>query len=321
MTTSVAVSAKLARNSKHISFRRIVQLIIVGVLCYLIIAGFGGLQSSLAAVRATNVHLLVVATGLVILSYVMAALTYIFLSPRPLPFGPTFLIQISGGLVNRLLPGGLGGLGINGLYLHHRGYSVATAAVIITTNNFIGFVGNMLLLLTLLLTFSFPPFSVHVPHISNLLLFGICALILVGGVLAVRSIRLMNVLSSAWREMLRYVRSLIRRPYASLSALLSSCALTGLHSTALWLVIEATHVSVAWPIALLAVSVGAFTGAAVPTPGGVGGAEAGIASLLIAFGMPSAQAVAAAVLYRGLTYWLPLIPGYIALRIAEKRYL
>lgn len=321
MSVSAAASVKLARDSKRLSLRRLIQLIVLGLICYLVIAGFGGLTNSLAAMRTASVGLLLVALGLVVLSYAMAAFTYIFLSPRLLPFGPTFLIQISGGLVNRLLPGGLGGLGINGLYLHRRGDSVAAAAVIVTTNNFLGFVGNMLLLLTVSLTFSFPPFSVHLPHVSNLLLLTICLFVLVGGIVAIRSVRLMSVMSNAGREMLRYLRSLFGRPFMSLSALLSSCALTSLHSTALWLVIQATHTSVAWPIALVAISVGAFTGAAVPTPGGVGGAEAGIASLLIAFGMSSPQAVAAAVLYRGLTYWLPLIPGYVALRVAEKRYL
>jgi undecaprenyl-diphosphatase len=53
-------------------------------------------------------------------------------------------------------------------------------------------------------------------------------------------------------------------------------------------------------------------GAAVPTPGGVGGIEAALVACLTAVGVDSSLAVSSMLLFRGATYWLPVIPGYIA---------
>jgi uncharacterized protein (TIRG00374 family) len=90
---------------------------------------------------------------------------------------------------------------------------------------------------------------------------------------------------------------------------------------ALFLVLHSLGLEVSWLVALFAISIGAFAGAAVPTPGGVGGAEAGIGATLVACGVASDSAVLAALVYRGLTYWLPLLPGYAAFRIVERRYI
>ena len=71
------------------------------------------------------------------------------------------------------------------------------------------------------------------------------------------------------------------------------------------------------PIAAVAVVyfAGAIIGSAVPTPGGLGGIEAAMsAGLTIAAGVDSSTAVSAVLLYRIMTYWLPIPAGYIALQ-------
>ena len=64
-----------------------------------------------------------------------------------------------------------------------------------------------------------------------------------------------------------------------------------------------------------------LVGVATPTPGGIVGVEAGLAGGFIAYGVPADTALAIALLYRLITYWLPLIPGFIAFRIVQHRYL
>jgi uncharacterized membrane protein YbhN (UPF0104 family) len=305
----------------RLSLRSAIQLIIVALLLYALIAGFSGLHSSLTTIQHASGEFVLFAFGLVVLSYVMATVTYILLSLKALRFWPTFLIQITGGLVNRLLPAGLGGLGINGLYLHRRGYSIATSAAIVALNNLIGFVGNVLLIGIISLTYPISLHPISLPRNTSFVILGVALMCIVVAFVVLRRTKTSRNIQHSLKEVLQYMQLLIRRPVRSFGALLSSCLLTCLHATALWLVIHATYASVPWPIALLAISIGSFTGALIPTPGGVGGAEAGIAGILISFGLSPAEGVAAAVVYRGLTYWIPLIPGYIAFRIVEKRYL
>jgi uncharacterized protein (TIRG00374 family) len=67
------------------------------------------------------------------------------------------------------------------------------------------------------------------------------------------------------------------------------------------------------PLAVLtqAFFVGMF-GNLLPMPGGVGGVEGGMIAALAAFGTDAGQAVVAVLLFRAVTFWLPMIPGVIA---------
>jgi uncharacterized protein (TIRG00374 family) len=52
----------------------------------------------------------------------------------------------------------------------------------------------------------------------------------------------------------------------------------------------------------------------VPIPGGIGVAEAGLTAGLVAVGIPEETALAAALIHRLLTYYLPPVWGFWALR-------
>ena len=67
------------------------------------------------------------------------------------------------------------------------------------------------------------------------------------------------------------------------------------------------------PLAVLtqAFFVGMF-GNLLPMPGGVGGVEGGMIASLAAFGVDAGQAVVAVLLFRAVTFWLPMIPGIVA---------
>ncbi len=302
--------------------RGLIQIVVLGLLLYLIVAGFTGLSDSVEAVRTARPSLVLLAAICVGMSYVCAALTYRLLAARRLVFRQLLLLQISGGLVNRLLPAGLGGLGVNAYYLKRHGHTLTQATAIVTLNNLLGFIGNVLLVAGIVM-FAPPHVSIRV-HISSqqlgLILAGLLVVSLALRIIARRYGRKMR-LYKIKSQLQAYFHLLVRRPVATGGALVSSLALTSLHVSGLYLVLQALSVHGSWAAALLAISGGTIVAALVPTPGGLGGAEAGIAGMLVACGIPLAMATTAAILYRGLTYWLPLLPGYVALRIVEKRYL
>jgi uncharacterized protein (TIRG00374 family) len=68
----------------------------------------------------------------------------------------------------------------------------------------------------------------------------------------------------------------------------------------------------------------AYIGASVvasasPTPGGLGAVEAALIAGLTSIGVPVAQATPAVLIYRLITYWLVMLPGWISLKMMEKR--
>ncbi|MFF9760176.1 MULTISPECIES: lysylphosphatidylglycerol synthase transmembrane domain-containing protein [Streptomyces] len=76
------------------------------------------------------------------------------------------------------------------------------------------------------------------------------------------------------------------------------------------LCMRALHIDVPWPGVL-----GAYVLTQIPaslrlTPGNIGVVEAGLAALLSAYGVPPGQALAAALLYRTVSYWAVLPIGW-----------
>ena len=74
------------------------------------------------------------------------------------------------------------------------------------------------------------------------------------------------------------------------------------------------------PIASIAVVylTGSAIGSILPTPGGLGGVEAALTAGLTAAGLPGAVAVSAVLLFRLLTFWLPVPFGWAAMSYLER---
>jgi uncharacterized membrane protein YbhN (UPF0104 family) len=64
-------------------------------------------------------------------------------------------------------------------------------------------------------------------------------------------------------------------------------------------------------------------GSLLPLPGGIGGVEGAMIGVFVAFGIGGGQAVIAVLAYRGISFWLPTLPGvagYLALRRTVRHW-
>jgi uncharacterized protein (TIRG00374 family) len=75
------------------------------------------------------------------------------------------------------------------------------------------------------------------------------------------------------------------------------------------------------PIAVVAVVflTGSAIGSVVPTPGGIGAVEAAMSAGLTAAGLPGGVAISAVLLYRTVTFWLPVPAGWAAMHYLQHR--
>ncbi|MNW57742.1 hypothetical protein D3C74_355670 [compost metagenome] len=64
--------------------------------------------------------------------------------------------------------------------------------------------------------------------------------------------------------------------------------------------------------------VGQTLASAAPTPGGVGVVEAALTGGLVSFGIASAIALPAVLLYRLISCWIPVLIGWITLRLLQR---
>jgi uncharacterized membrane protein YbhN (UPF0104 family) len=79
----------------------------------------------------------------------------------------------------------------------------------------------------------------------------------------------------------------------------------------LWACFEAFGQSPALAVVVMAYFVGMLANT-LPLPGGIGGVDGGMVAALVAFGTDPALAVVAVLAYRGIAFWLPIIPGAAA---------
>jgi undecaprenyl-diphosphatase len=113
--------------------------------------------------------------------------------------------------------------------------------------------------------------------------------------------------------------STMRQPRAGLALIVGSAGVTA--GYALALVAAARAFGVGLPVTTItAIYLGGSAVASVaPTPGGLGALEASLVAGLTAAGAPSGPVIAAVLVYRLVTYWLPVLPGAVAYRALRTR--
>jgi uncharacterized protein (TIRG00374 family) len=110
--------------------------------------------------------------------------------------------------------------------------------------------------------------------------------------------------SAGMRDAIAHVRS-------GDPALLGAFAFWGFQILVLWAAFRAFGDSPPAAVLIQAFFVG-MLGNLLPMPGGVGGVEGGMIGAFAAFEVDSGLAVVAVLVFRGFTFWLPLIPGVVA---------
>jgi uncharacterized protein (TIRG00374 family) len=119
-------------------------------------------------------------------------------------------------------------------------------------------------------------------------------------------------------QMLEATSSVSNEKIFSLKLLLETSffrfAIFVLDGATLYVVMRAIGIQPNPTIAFTAVIIGTMAGAVTFLPGGIGGFEAASIGILKLLGMPLEAAVTGTLLYRGLTLWIPLIPGLVMAR-------
>lgn len=298
--------------------RYFVYLAICLIALYVLVPRIDSLRRSLPLIEHATPYYVVLAIFSASLSYVAAAGVYVVLALKPLSYGRTLFMQVAGMFANRLLPAGIGGLGINYLYLRKSKHSKLQATTVIAANNTAGLLGHALLTTTLLLALPVALPQQHI-HISTEVRIGLIVMVgLFVTLLFCFPSRARRIISG-FRSFLIQLAAYRKRPARIALALVFSLALTLANVACLWLSILAVHLSIGFIPVLLVFTFGLIVGTATPTPGSLGGIEAGLAAGLVAYHISLAQAIGAVLLYRFISYWLPLVIGSTAFVVARRR--
>jgi uncharacterized membrane protein YbhN (UPF0104 family) len=252
-------------------------------------------------------------------SYLFSAATYVFLSFKRLNYSRTLQVQIASNFINHLLPAGIGGIGSNYAYLRKSKLTTTQAAATVSVNNLLGLIGHLGVLVVVLLLNPSAIARIRAPHIG-LALSAVVILVLIALISSV-------LMHPPWRHRLlqllhNFVGQIRRyrdRPERILIALSSSIGLTLCNAASLYFSAMAVGLHIGVLEMLIVFTIGVSTGTLTPTPGGLGGVEAGLVGGLLAYHQSLAPALATVLVYRIVTYWLALAVGAAMYVVVRRR--
>jgi undecaprenyl-diphosphatase len=289
---------------------------------YLVLPKLAQVGSGWHALLSANWAWLPVIITASALTYLASAAALIGSVPIWLPVWPTVLTQAASSFINRVSPANIGGMALNARFLQKSGVPSAAGVAAVGVNSLVGALVHVVMLV------AFAAVAGHalaqafkLPSASKLLLILAVLAALVGIVLATRKGRRFATkqLLTGARSAGASLRSVAASP-ARLTLLVGGSSLVTLaYIGGLAASVEAFGGGVGFA-ALGAVYLGASAiSAASPTPGGLGAIEAALIAGLTGVGMSSGAAVSAVLTYRLSTYWLPVIPGWLSLRLLQRR--
>lgn len=301
------------------TIRNRLVMLAVGVLAlYVILPQISGFEQSFAVVKSADLLLVAWAITFSLLTFIAAAATYWVLALHPLIYWRTVLAQMAAMFINRLLPAGIGGIGANYVYLRKARHSLPEAASVVTANNLIGLTGHLFITAILSVIFydqlpQLAPDSLQ----RNAAFLGaviILTALCVGFAFTFRG-RLLTKLIAIATQLVAFRR----RPKKIMIALGTSITMTLCNVICLWFCAQALGADFSIVQALLVFTLGVIVGTATPTPGGLGGVEAGLVAGMLAYGVPSHVALAIALTYRFITYWFSMAIGAVAFTVCRRK--
>ncbi|MFI2759390.1 lysylphosphatidylglycerol synthase domain-containing protein [Streptomyces echinatus] len=257
------------------------------------------------------------------LSYVAAAMALLGFVPERVPFPRTVAAQVAGSFVKIVAPAAVGGVALNTRFLQRAGVRPGLAVASVGASQLFGLGCHILMLLSfgyLTGTEKTPSLSPSRTVIAGLLTVAVLVLV-VTSVPFLRKFVVTRV-RSLFAGVVPRMLDVLQRPQKLVTGIGGMLLLTACFVMCLDASIRAFgDGSVSLSIASVAVVflAGNALGSAAPTPGGVGAVEATLTVGLIAVGLPKEVAAPAVLLFRLLTLWLPVLPGWLAFNHLSRK--
>ena len=303
----------------RIRLRTLVTMVATVIAAYLL-AGELERESLSTVLRAANWKWGIVALGLSAATYAAAAVSLSGFVAGKLDFFRTVLAQLAGSFVTLVTPAAVGGAALNIRYLQRRKIPAPVAAASVGVAQVVAFVLHiMLLVIFAAIAGTSARENIQPPEWAWFVLAGLVVVaISVAAIPAARRVlqaRVSPMLGQVLPRLLEVAQHPRKLALGIGGALLLSAAYVGCLAAC----VAAFGRTV--PIASIAVVylTGSALGSILPTPGGLGGVEAALTAGLTAAGLPGAVAVSAVLLFRLLTFWLPVPFGWAALSYLERQ--
>ncbi len=234
----------------------------------------------------------------------------------------TLLVQVAGSFVILVTPAAVGGVALNVRYLRKANLSAADAAASVGVTQVMSFAvfGVLVLISAAVVGTSKAAKALTPPHWAYFALAVLVGLTLIVLALPAGRKQLFSRVGSVASQVVPRLLDVAQSPAKLAQGVGGSVLVTVAYILCLAACVRAvgnTHV----PLASIAVVylAGNAAGSFIPTPGGIGAVETALSIALAGAGMHAAPAITAVLLFRTVTFWLPVLAGWVSLHYLQRR--
>ncbi len=231
----------------------------------------------------------------------------------------TFLAEVACSFVTLVTPAAVGGAALNIRYLRKADVAPADAVASVGVAQVVALVLHLILLVIFAaLTGATHETSIRPPEWSYFVLAGLVGLVLVGLAVPAGRRLLRSRLTPTLGQVIPRLLDLAQRPVKLAEGIGGTLLITATYIGCLAVCVRAFGGSLPFVAVAVVYLTGNAIGSAVPIPGGIGTVDAALSAGLTAAGLHGTVAFSSVLLFRTVTFWLPVPIGWTALNYLQS---
>ena len=253
-------------------------------------------------------------------TYVGAAMALAGFVPETLSKARNLLAQVAGDFVSLVAPPAFGSVALNARFVQRQGVEPALAVASVGLAQVSAFIVHTTLLIVVGIVTGTSAGVELIPSTTLLLVVGLI-LALAASTFLIPAVRkaAMERVRPVFARILPRLFEVLQTPSKLAVGMGGNLLLNLSYIAALAASIRAFGAELPIAAVALVYLAGATLGSASPTPGGLGAVEAALVAGLTAAGLDGGTAVSATLLFRDVTFWLPVLPGYFAFGYMQRK--
>jgi uncharacterized membrane protein YbhN (UPF0104 family) len=280
--------------------------------------GIGTIASELSSADSAWLWLALLISPLV---QVAEAFSTIGACPRPLRLGPVIGLQFAIRFIALAVPSSAARVALNVRFFQRAGLATSPAIAVGLVDSVAGFVIQVLLVVVIWLA-GLASLQISTGGLSldinSQLVVGIVILCVIGIAALVLIPRVRRAITPRIAEAGEAIR-VLRSPTKVVELFAGNLVAQVILAMVLGACVRAFGYQVPLAELILINTLASLLAGVLPIPGGIGVMEAAISGGLVAVGIPEGAAVATAIAFRLVTFYLPPIWGVVAMRILRRR--
>lgn len=312
--TAHAEPAKLNRFSA----RTVIMAVIALVALYTLL-GRMNFEEISSAVADANVWWILGALVFSLATYVGAGISLVAFSPVRLSLWKSTEVHLASSVVSLVAPAGVGGAAINLRFLNRKGVPTAIGVATVALVQVIQFGVTVVLLLILAATtgqstgLTLP--SGWVIALALVLVAAVAIALVIPRVRTWIWAKIEPTYRQVWPRLVWVVSNPVRLAAGVGGTILLSISYILAFGASLW----AFGYDLSFSVLAITYLASNTVGSIVPSPGGIGPVELALTAGLATAGVPSGVALSTALVYRLVTFWIPIPVGWLSLQRLQKK--